>query len=122
MFVDDDEADYLLAWDLLSESKGRKIEIEWAKSYFDTRHAGEIFQPFVRLHEMSRVDGSGSGLAICRKIVERRGGTITASSTPGKGSVFSVTLSLQQMRRVSQSIEAGVPPRDSISSIPSGIK
>jgi PAS domain S-box-containing protein len=59
---------------------------------FDERYLDRIFRPFQRLHERSAYDGCGIGLAICRKIVERCSGTITARSTPGEGSTFLVTL------------------------------
>jgi PAS domain S-box-containing protein len=59
---------------------------------FDEAHAERLFQPFVRLHRRAQFEGSGIGLAICRKIVERHGGWIEARSTPGEGSVFTVVL------------------------------
>lgn len=60
---------------------------------FDERYLDKIFQPFQRLHgSSSEYEGVGMGLAICRKIVERRGGKITARSQLGKGSTFIVTL------------------------------
>ncbi len=63
---------------------------------FDESYTERIFAPFQRLHGRSAFEGSGMGLAICRRIVERHGGTITARSTPGKGSVFVVTLPVTQ--------------------------
>ena len=53
-----------------------------------------LFQPFSRLHGRSEYEGTGMGLAICRRIAERHGGTITATSAPGKGSTFIVLLPL----------------------------
>jgi signal transduction histidine kinase len=63
---------------------------------FDPEYAEQIFAPFERLHGVGRYEGVGMGLAICRKIVERHGGSISAKSTPGKGSTFIVTLPLKQ--------------------------
>jgi signal transduction histidine kinase len=51
-----------------------------------------IFRPFQRLHGRSEYEGSGMGLAICRKIVARHGGEITATSQAGKGATFIVRL------------------------------
>lgn len=59
---------------------------------FDEKYLDRIFVPFERLHGRGVYGGVGMGLAICRKIAERHGGQITARSTPGKGSVFIVTL------------------------------
>ncbi|MES1173452.1 MAG: PAS domain-containing protein [Myxococcales bacterium] len=63
---------------------------------FDEKHLDRVFTIFQRLHGRGEYEGTGIGLAICRKIAERHGGTITAQSTPGKGSTFSVTLPLLQ--------------------------
>jgi PAS domain S-box-containing protein len=74
-----------------------KISIEDNGIGFDEEYLERIFQPFQRLHgKSSPYKGSGIGLAICRKIVDRHNGTITARSEPGKGSTFIVTLPLRQ--------------------------
>jgi signal transduction histidine kinase len=51
-----------------------------------------MFQPFQRLVGRNEYEGSGMGLAICRKIVERHGGEINARSQPGQGAAFTVRL------------------------------
>jgi signal transduction histidine kinase len=63
---------------------------------FDEKYLDRLFNLFQRLHGQSRYAGTGIGLAICRKIVDRHGGAITARSTPGQGSTFIITLSLDQ--------------------------
>ncbi len=63
---------------------------------FDTQYLDRIFKPFQRLHTRDEYEGSGIGLAICRRIVERHRGKIAATSTPGKGATFLVTLPVHQ--------------------------
>jgi PAS domain S-box-containing protein len=63
---------------------------------FDKQYLDRIFKPFQRLHSRQEYEGSGMGLAICRRIVERHGGDITADSAPGKGSSFIITLPIVQ--------------------------
>lgn len=65
---------------------------------FDEKFADRIFEVFERLHGREEYAGSGIGLAVCRKIVQRHHGTITASSKVGEGSVFTVTLPVEQQQ------------------------
>lgn len=59
---------------------------------FEQQHADRIFAPFQRLHGRSEFSGTGIGLAIVRRIVERHGGTITAEGNPGQGACFTIVL------------------------------
>ncbi len=59
---------------------------------FDQEHSERIFGFFARLHRIGQYPGSGIGLALCRDIVERHGGQISAMSAPGEGSTFTVEL------------------------------
>jgi signal transduction histidine kinase len=65
---------------------------------FEEKYADLIFKPFKRLHQKYSYEGTGMGLAICRRIVERHGGKITARGTPGKGSTFIIDLPVNQDR------------------------
>jgi light-regulated signal transduction histidine kinase (bacteriophytochrome) len=63
---------------------------------FDEKYLDRIFGMFQRLHSRKEYEGTGVGLAICRKIVEWHGGMITARSKPGQGATFIVTLPVRQ--------------------------
>ena len=59
---------------------------------FDEAYLPQLFQPFQRLVGRGEYEGTGMGLSICKKIVERHGGDITARSIPGQGTTFMITL------------------------------
>jgi len=59
---------------------------------FDEKYLDRIFAVFQRLHGRGDYEGTGMGLAICRRIAERHGGSITARSKLGEGSTFVATL------------------------------
>ncbi|MGZ5286438.1 MAG: sensor histidine kinase [Flavisolibacter sp.] len=59
---------------------------------FDSKYADEIFMVFKRLHSYHEFEGSGVGLSICKKILERHNGAIRAESKPGSGAKFIIDL------------------------------
>lgn len=62
---------------------------------FDQKHAQQIFSLFKRLHGRSEFEGTGIGLALCKKIAENHGGHIWAESKPGEGATFKVLLPIE---------------------------
>lgn len=90
--------------DLTSDEQSTLLksdEYQWVKITvtdngigFEQSFAEKIFAPFQRLHGRSEYKGTGIGLAVCRRIVERHNGTIAATSETGKGAKFDIILPL----------------------------
>ena len=73
-----------------------QIHIEDNGIGFDAQFAEQIFVVFQRLHSREEYEGTGIGLAVCRKITDRHGGSIIAKSEPGQGATFIITLPVHQ--------------------------
>ncbi len=65
---------------------------------FEEQYLEKIFAVFQRLHGRGEYEGTGVGLAVCRRITDRHGGLITAQSKPGEGSTFIIILPMHQPR------------------------
>ena len=66
---------------------------------FEEKYLEKMFAVFQRLHGRSEYEGTGVGLAVCRRITDRHHGTITAKSQLGQGAIFIVTLPLRQAKK-----------------------
>jgi len=77
---------------LASGAAGWHIAVEDNGIGFDEKYRDRIFQIFQRLHGRNEYEGTGIGLAICRKIVDRHNGSIAAYGTPGQGAKFIIAL------------------------------
>ncbi|MGI9490116.1 MAG: sensor histidine kinase, partial [Geminicoccaceae bacterium] len=73
-----------------------RIEIVDNGIGFDMKYADRIFGIFQRLHSRAEFEGTGIGLATCRKITERHQGEISVESSSGEGTSFTVELPLRQ--------------------------
>jgi len=82
-----------------------EIRVEDQGIGFDEKHVDRIFKPFERLHGRSEYEGTGMGLAICKKIVRRHGGELTAESSPQEGTTFIVTLPDPPLRGASVALD-----------------
>jgi signal transduction histidine kinase len=63
---------------------------------FDNKYKSKIFSAFTRLNSKDKYEGTGLGLALCQKVVERHGGDLTASGEENKGATFHILLPLKQ--------------------------
>jgi hypothetical protein len=76
-----------------------RIYIEDNGIGFDQKYAEQIFDMFRRLHSNAEYEGTGIGLALCKKIVDMHRGFISAIGRPGEGAIFIVSLPLQAHRK-----------------------
>lgn len=76
--------------------KTARIDVQDNGIGFEEQYKDRIFNLFQRLHGRDEYTGTGIGLAICRKIVERHGGSIEVKSEPGAGTCFSIFLPINQ--------------------------
>jgi light-regulated signal transduction histidine kinase (bacteriophytochrome) len=83
---------------VLPDGKHCELRVEDNGIGFEEKYVDRIFNVFQRLHGRGKYEGTGIGLAICRRIAERHGGSIHARSTPGQGSTFTVRLPLKQLQ------------------------
>lgn len=85
---------------------GKETETGYCRIYiedngigFDQKYAEQIFDMFRRLHSNAEYEGTGIGLALCKKIVEKHSGFISARGRPGEGAVFIISLPLKRVKK-----------------------
>ena len=79
-------------YDLDTGTNYTRIDVKDEGIGFAQEFANKIFRPFTRLHGKSEYPGTGMGLAICKKIVEKNGGTMFAEAEENKGATFTLIL------------------------------
>jgi signal transduction histidine kinase len=77
---------------------------------FDEKYRDRMFEVFQRLHGRDEYEGTGIGLAVCRKIVEHHGGAITLDGTAGGGTRVTFTLPMARPEPDLEAEEAARPP------------
>lgn len=104
--------------------QAKRLQERWEISVQDngigveTKYAGRIFQMFQRLHERGKYEGSGMGLAIAKRILDRHGGKIWCESEPGRGTTFFFTL---QPALTETSLEAEEPAAPESARMPESV-
>ncbi|MBI4848755.1 MAG: HAMP domain-containing protein [Nitrospirae bacterium] len=88
--------------DLTNDGRFYQIIFEDNGMGFDEKYAERIFGVFQKLHGRKEYEGTGMGLSVCKKIVERHGGAITAKGAPEKGATFIITMPVSQPARSSE--------------------
>jgi hypothetical protein len=91
----DVDSHFIGLWKLRPGVKYVRILIQDNGIGFSNEQAAKIFETFTRLHAKDKYEGTGLGLALCKKIVERHGGIITASGKEGEGAKFEIVLPVQ---------------------------
>lgn len=105
------------AWKFTGKTEHTKVEFgesegTGAKTYyirdngsgFRMEFAGNLFRPFQRLHSQSQFPGSGIGLSIVQRIIEKHGGKVWADSTEGAGTTFYFTLPPPAAQRIKRGL------------------
>ena len=95
------------------------ISIEDNGIGFDEEYQERIFVMFQRLHGHAQYEGTGVGLAICRKVVERLGGCIDAKGQQGEGATFTITLPVDIHVSPSTTQNNSIVPNQSLQTFPS---
>ena len=90
-FSPDGNPEVTLGWEAVNDDWVR-IEVSDNGIGIDPAYHEQIFGMFKRLESRQKFEGTGAGLAICQKIIQRHGGNINVRSTRGQGATFNITL------------------------------